>query len=366
VKTEAKANYPAIRHAAPVVAVGDKNELTIDGVSLGVKAGKKLQCVINAKKNLYFSYDTCMQTLGSEMYTMYNPELPDNAKELSVLFIGNSFTVDATQHLASMVGAFNVTNINMSRFYYPGYTLPEYLENFDKDNVCAYSYLRYKDGVTSWAGYMTQYDDNPSTCFKKRQWDVVVIQGHTGREHTWRWGDGKLMTTVNGLVKKFHELQPNKRPTVVYLLAQTYARNSDLLKTEFGNDRSKMFNATVDVATRLMEETGVDYVISTGCALENLRTTSLNKTNDVDLSRGDLYHMDYGIGRYTACCTVWETLFTRCLGYKVSDCTFRDLSESMEAKGRRTAISDTSAPIAQKAAHAAVEKPFEVTDLSAL
>lgn len=364
VKTNVASGYPEIRHSVPVVALGTDSELTVDGKGLGVKAGKNLYCIINTKKNLHCYYENRTQTLGNEMYAMYNPELPKDAKTLNVLTIGNSFSVDATQHLAPMVDAIGVSNINIYRLYYPGYTLPEYLENFEKDNTCALSYLRYKDGAADWAGYLTKYDDNPETVFKKMQWDVIVIQGHTGREHTWKWGDGLLKNTVDALVKKFHALQPGKRPTVVYLLSQSYATGHEMLVSEFGNDRTKMFNATVDVAKRMMEETGVDYVISTGAAQENLRTTSLN--NDVDLSRGDLYHLDYGIGRYVACCTLWETLFTQCLGYKLEDNTFRDDRLDTAATGRRTPITDQSAAIAQKAAHAAVQKPFEITNLSSL
>ncbi|MDE7407794.1 MAG: DUF4886 domain-containing protein, partial [Muribaculaceae bacterium] len=334
--TSIDADYPAVSHKSPAVTVSGSGNLVISGKDMGVKAGKSaLRCVINARKHVYFGFTSGVYSLGSEAYGMYNPELPEDAEQLNVLFIGNSFTVDATQHLPAMLTAAGVKNMYMTRLYHGGYTLPEYYSNFSVANVCA----RYDaaPGATSWSGNST-LDDKPADALKARVWDVVVIQEHTGRSEAWSW-PGVLKPAVEGLVDVIHQAQPKHRPTIIYLMSQTYSTNSTVLATYFSNDRSKMFATTSGVVQKLMGETGIDMVISTGCALENLRTTKVNVKNGMELTR-DSYHMDYGIGRYVAACAVFETIVTPCTGKRTADSTYRNADSSTVSGEYRTAITD--------------------------
>ena len=68
-----------------------------------------------------------------------------------------------------------------------------------------------------------------------------------------------------------------------------------------------MFSTVTGVVQQILSETCVDLVIPSGTMLENLRTTSVNVSNGLELTR-DSYHMDYGISRYGAACTVFESI----------------------------------------------------------
>ncbi|MDE7442629.1 MAG: DUF4886 domain-containing protein, partial [Muribaculaceae bacterium] len=314
-----------------VSATGD---LIINGTNTAVKSGTGLHCIINARKTLSLCFPEKTLTLPSEIYNPYNPPLPENPKELSILFIGNSFTVDATEHLPAMINASGINNVTMTRLYHGGYTLPEYFANFNTANVCAR--YDFTPGNKTWQGNAT-LDDKPADALKAHDWDIIVIQEHTGRAEAWSW-PGQLAPAVEGLRDMFFS-QKSKRPTVIYLLAQTYSNNSAVLVSSFGNSREQMFATTTSVAKELMADTGIDIVISSAATIENLRTSRLNVNNGLQLTR-DGYHLDLGISRYAAACAVFETIITPVLGYKITECPFRYSTASTTPDNYSTPVTD--------------------------
>ena len=341
-----------IRNNAPSAGIGSDGNLTLNGTDMGVKAGDGLLCVINARKHLYFCFADGARTWGSEVYRPYNPPLEKGDGEINILFIGNSFTQDATQHLPGMLTASGIDNVHMIRLFHGGYTLPEYLANFDKNGICA---MRHSHpGDKEWRDNES-LDDSPAKALAERVWDIVVIQEHTGRKEGWEW-PGTLKASLNGLIDRIWKAQPDHRPTIAYIMAQTYSNGSNVLKSNFNDNRATMFATTTHVAQKVVEETAV---------LENLRTTSLNVDNGMQLTR-DSYHMDYGISRYAAACAVFETLITPLTGRTTDACPWRYSVSSNKNGEYSTPVDDANAPIARRAAHEAVNAPFVVTDLSSL
>ena len=78
--------------------------------------------------------------IGSELNGSFNPPLPAGGKSLKILFIGNSFTVDATEHLPGMLKSAGITHVRMVRAYHGGYKLPEFFENYAAPDICTYYY----------------------------------------------------------------------------------------------------------------------------------------------------------------------------------------------------------------------------------
>ena len=70
--------------------------------------------------------------------------------------------------------------------------------------------------------------------------------------------------------------------------------------------------------------------------------------------------MDYGLSRYAASCTVFESIITPLTGIKLDNNTYR-YPDSGEGK---TPVTDANAPIALQAARNAIKTPFAVTDMS--
>ena len=282
----------------------------------------------------------------------------DVPADFRIFFIGNSFTKDAVEHLPKILAAAGLNKIQMVHMYYGGRTIPEY-----NDGWTATDYHCYicNPGATSWTDVTGK---SLAVVAASAKFDVVTLQEHTGRQPAWGWTDAEK-TAVQGVVNKVKAAQTalGASPKLYYILSQAY---HNLSKAQSG---TKPFNSTDEMwpiiaaqAKTAVETCGFDGVISTGCMLQNLRTTGYN--NEMGLTR-DGYHMDYGLSRYGASCTVFETIIGPFNGnVKMDTNTFRYDVTSTADGSWTTPVTDESAPVAILAARNAIAKPYEVTDMS--
>ncbi len=287
--------------------------------------------------------------------TPVNPDSDiDVQAAFRIFFIGNSFTKDAVEHLPGILAAAGLRDIQMVHMYYGGRTIPEYNSGWStsKDYHCYVC----NPGQTSWTDITGK---SLATVAATGKWDVVTIQEHTGRQLAWGWTPTEK-TAVQGLVDKVKAAQAANggNPYMYYILSQAYhdLSKADKVTKPFSNT-DEMWPIIAAQGKKAVEECGFDGVISTGAMLQNLRTSGLN--NDLGLTR-DGYHMDYGIARYGASCTVFETIIGPFNGnVKLDTNSYRTAGDSEGS----TAITDKRAPIALKAARYAIAKPYEVTDM---
>ena len=287
-----------------------------------------------------------------------NPSAP--AVELSsagtrILFIGNSFTKDAVEHLPGIVAASGFKDITMAHLFYGGRTIPVYNDWTKAD----YTLYKAESGAASW----TEHGGTVSIAqvAKAGRWDVITIQEHTGKELAWSWTEEEK-TEINQLIRKLKALQPSAH--FHYILSQAY---HDMDKIPSASrpyitwtDQAGMWAVIAAQGRKVLEETEVESIISTGCALQNLRTSGLQ--TPMDLTR-DGYHMDLGTSRYTAACTVYGKLIQPVSGKGLDDNSFR-IGTSNYSSGHYTSpVTDANAPVCRKAALYAIENPFEVTDM---
>ncbi|MBQ7268637.1 MAG: DUF4886 domain-containing protein [Bacteroidales bacterium] len=283
-----------------------------------------------------------------------DPDLDVDA-DFRIFFIGNSFTKDAVEHLPGILHAAGLNGIQLVHMYYGGRTVPEY--NSGWATATDYHCYLCNPGQTSWTDISGKSLAQVATGAK---FDIVTIQEHTGRQLAWGWtADEKA--AVQGLVQKVRDAQTalGASPELYYILSQAY---HDLSKAQnvtkpFSNT-SGMWTVIAAQGRKVMEECDFDGIISTGAMLQNLRTSGLN--NDMGLTR-DGYHMDYGLARYGASCTVFETIIGPYNGNVTM--TGNSFRYSSTAAGT-TAVTDANAPIALKAARYAIAKPYEVTDMA--
>lgn len=104
---------------------------------------------------------------------------------MNVLFIGNSLTADAVEHLPRIFKNMGITNVNLYAVYRGGFTLPRYVEVYDEPNSCALFYCRA--GHEDWDVWDVKQDDCLKDIVNLQPWDVISIQEHTGAEVAWSW-----------------------------------------------------------------------------------------------------------------------------------------------------------------------------------
>ena len=285
-----------------------------------------------------------------------------NEATLKILFIGNSFTKDAVEHLPAIIAGADINSIKMVHMYYGGRTIAEYTNGYS--SLADYTCYKANAGWSVWgayAGYTIQ------DIVKSEDWDIVSIQEHTGKSVAWNWSDTEK-NAINGLITKIKSDQA-RSPKFVYIMSQAYANPEilpeygqiNVLKNNFSSQR-EMYATIVNQAKKVETECEVDQILATGTLLQNLRTSALN--NKMDLTR-DGYHMDFGISRYAASCLVFESLISPAFdNKKLDDNKFRYTVKDEGNTTYSTPVTDENRLTALQAARYALSSPFEITSMN--
>ncbi|PRD56385.1 DUF4886 domain-containing protein [Sphingobacterium gobiense] len=260
---------------------------------------------------------------------------PEDDGSIRILAIGNSFSEDALEeHLYGLFDAAGIT-VTIGNLYIGGASFYNHESNI-RQNRDAYSFRKVnRDGEkTTTAGYTIH------RALSEENWTHISFQqvsDSSGLYNTW----------AARLPFIFDYVAPRaKNPDAKFLLHQTwaYAQNSTHAGfPNYDNDQMKMYEAIVDAVDRAKDLVDIDFIVPAGTAIQNVRTSIIG-----DNVTRDGYHLNNGIGRYTAAC-VWFEAIT---GQSV-------IGNSYKPAG----MSDYEAEIAQHAAHAAITTPLEVTDM---
>lgn len=296
-----------------------------------------------------------------------NAPLPVGKKDIRILFIGNSFTLDSTEQLPGILNAAGATGVTMERAYHGAYTLTGYDKNFSSKTLCMRHTWKYGD--TYWQGnqsyvaanYVSSLDD----FFNGDAYDIVVMQEYTNTPYAWSGTaeENVSIEAIKSLKSKIEAKQPGKKPCYVYLMSHLPTNEYSKLDSKWKNNLGEMYKSITTHVQKVLKDCEIDHVIATGTMLENLRTSSINVDNGMDLSRDQL-HMDKGISRYGANCAVFETIIGPCIGKTMDGNSYRFKFSSTQPNDYWTAVTDENAPYALQAARYAIQKPFEITDMS--
>ena len=205
----------------------------------------------------------------------------------SVLFIGNSFSVDTMQHVGKILRKMGKKDIFLGTLYMGACSVNMHLNNA-LENKPAYTYY------TNWGlGWHEKPEVTVIEALKSRRWDWVVIQNGTG--------DGSKSTSYESLENlpalvdwvKNNLDYPVKTAFNMTWVGATWHTHKQIV--EFGGDTDKMFDLICGVMKRLESEAIVDKVCPTGIAVQKAKKQSLGD----DIYR-DGYHLSMGIGRFIA------------------------------------------------------------------
>ena len=246
-----------------------------------------------------------------------------------ILAIGNSFSEDAVeQHLYDLAKAEGLPVV-IGNMYIGGCPLERHVNNA-KDDAPAYRYRKIDAD-----GNMVQINDfSLSKALKDDDWDYVSLQQsspNSGLPQTYEPWLEDLIAYVASFV-----------PDAEIVFHMTWAYDVDSKHRNFPNydcDQMKMYNAIVSTVKKQTARTGVKTVIPAGTAVQNARSTAL-----VSKITRDGYHMSKPHGRYIVACTWLEKI----LGCNPKGNTYQPAEMTAQ-----------ECLLAQKAAHAAVRKPYK-------
>ena len=266
-------------------------------------------------------------------YTVKTPE--DN--HLKILAIGNSFSIDATAHMRSILMDGGYDSVTVATAAIGGCTLQTHYGNILNDSA-SYEYWINERGA-----WKITENRKLSDILIAEDWDIITVQQASH--------DSGRPTTYSYLQGILDYLKANEIGNAKILWHMTWAYQQDCLHTGFANygkDQMTMYNAILNaVDTQVLTQPMVDGVIPAGTAIQNLRTSVLGDT----LTR-DGFHMSEGIGRYT----VGLTWYAYLSGKSASTVDYVP-----------SAFKDEITPyldLIYAAVDAAIANPYEVTDLS--
>lgn len=261
------------------------------------------------------------------------PETDDGI--IRVLAIGNSFSQDAVEQYLYELFAADGQQVIIGNLYIGGCTLETH-HKLMLSGDGKYAYRKVVDGVKTETGntaLLAGLEDEP--------WDYVSLQQASG-------SSGKYETYTPYLPQLLEYVKANvDNPQMKLMFHQTWAYASSSDHGEFpkyDKDQMTMYDAIMSAASNAMKDNpSISMVIPSGTAIQNGRTSYLG-----DSFNRDGYHLETTYGRYTAACTWYESI----TGKSVVGNSYAPAS-----------VDETEKAVAQNAAHLAVLKPWEVTDM---
>ncbi len=256
----------------------------------------------------------------------------DGDGTLSILCIGNSFSVDAMEHIPQIAKNLGITSIQLGNLYIGSCALATHWTNASGDKA-AYTYYQNTGG--SWS---TTANYKMSTALTSRSWDYVSMQQaspKSGQADTYDSSLTNLISYVKGKLT-------NSATKLIWHMTWAYQANSTKAEfADYGKNQTTMYNAIVSaVQSKIVSNSDFAFVVPSGTAIQNSRS-SLIRDN---LCR-DGYHLNKNIGRYIAGLT-----FVKSLGIDISGVTW--VTGSIPVAYRKIAI---------ESATNAVATPFSVT-----
>ena len=215
------------------------------------------------------------------------PIIPTYKESIKILAIGNSFSVDAMEHLAIILNDAGVKEIVLGNLYIGGCSISTHSSHIENDTA---DYTFYVNKGKGWGNAKKQKLD---TGILYEDWDIITIQQVSQDS-----GKPETLGELQRLIDHVRATATNKDVKLLWHMTWAYQNDysSDAKFGAYNNDQQTMYNAITNVVkTKINTNNSIDGFIPSGTAVQNLRSSYLGDT----LTR-DGFHLTYDVGRYTA------------------------------------------------------------------
>lgn len=253
------------------------------------------------------------------------------AGTIKILAVGNSFSDDGVEYLDELAQAAGIKLI-IGNLYIGGCSLERHWNNV-RNELPAYDYRKNVEGHQT---------NTPKTTLQEalqdEEWDYITVQQvsqNSGLYDTYYPYIDSLLTYL-----KAHA----RNPEVEFAIHQvwSYAWNSTHPGfANYDNNQLKMYRDIVETVDKVARKEKIHIIIPSGTAIQTGRALMGDRMNR------DGFHLGWGLGRYLAACTWFETFLGPVNG------------NSYRPEG----VTPQEATIAQRIAHIAVLHPDEPGEL---
>ena len=287
-----------------------------------------------------------MATLQQTTSYLYNPPLPYLPPKLDVLFVGNSFSIDTSSALPSILNSLGIDNVNVYVLYKGGCSMKQHYE-FYKSGENVYELYCYN----SQGEQQLERAISIGEVMQRFPYDVVVWQ-----QYSLDSGDYTTYEPyLSKLIQAYNITKLSSRTTFAFNETWAYASNNKNL-TKYQTQKNMWKNISTSVR-KMKAASGIDVIIPCGTAVQNAREVeALNVDNE--LTR-DGTHINMYAGRYLLACTFFESIIAPCLN--------RSIREDNTVYGKNTdvgQVTDENRLLLQNCARLAVANNYEISEFA--
>lgn len=287
-----------------------------------------------------------MAALQQTTSYLYNSPLPYLPPKLDVLFVGNSFSIDTSSALPSILNSLGINNVNVYVLYKGGCSMKQHYE-FYKSGENVYELYCYN----SQGEQQLERAISIGEVMQRFPYDVVVWQ-----QYSLDSGDYTTYEPyLSKLIQAYNITKLSPRTTFAFNETWAYASNNKNL-TKYQTQKNMWKNISTSVR-KMKAASGIDVIIPCGTAVQNAREVeALNVDNE--LTR-DGTHINMYAGRYLLACTFFESIIAPCLN--------RSIREDNTVYGKNTdvgQVTDENRLLLQNCARLAVANNYEISEFA--
>jgi hypothetical protein len=256
-------------------------------------------------------------------------------REMKVLCIGNSFSIDAVENNLVELAAERGIDLTVGNLYIGGCSLERHAMNMRGDSA-AYSYRLMKQDKAQQM-FTREVTDSVSILWAlaSDEWDVVTMQQASHYSGQWFTYEPWLSELIDSV-----RLHIQDKTKIYWYMTWAYQQDAKhpAFVPNYNGSQAYMYDEILGCNRQVLANHPFDGFIPGGIAVQQARATKLG-----DTFCRDGYHLSYTCGRYLMACLWLEVL----IGQSAVGCTF--MPEGMTAEEKR---------IVQQVAHrAATQRP---------
>ncbi len=280
--------------------------------------------------------DKINQVRRSYLHMMPEVQIEEELKKISILAIGNSFSIDAMEYLYGILEDAGYEEIVLGNLKISSCSLEKHANNFQTNSA---SYTYYTNTSGTWNN-VTSYA--PIEALEDEDWDYITMQQNSGNSGL----SSSYEPYLSNLIDVVRDYCPSSE--LVWHMTWAYQGNSTHRDfSNYDNDQMTMYNAIVEAAQNvILNNSEIKKIIPNGTSVQNLRTSYIGD----NLTR-DGYHLSYDNGRYLAAMTFAKAL----TGCSLEEITYRPSSYTYSDKEIAAII---------EAANNACSNPYKITTSS--
>lgn len=287
--------------------------------------------------------DATAQAVGNEQGYFCNPPLPYLPYKLDVLFIGNSFSIDTSTALPSILKSMGLSTVAVYVLYKGGCSMKQHYEYF-KSNEPVYELWQFDSSGEKRLEKKTTIRD----VMKRFAYDVVVFQQYSLESGNYESYEPYLSKLIQAY--KITTIAPR----TTFAFNQTWAYSSKHKEIKRYGTQEDMWKKICSASNEMKQKSGIDIIIPCGTAVQNARKINSITTNN-EWTR-DNQHISLYQGRYLLACTFFESVIAPCFNADLRD------DKTVYGKKNGEIVDETNRRKIQNCAKLAVANNYNVSE----